>query len=381
MTPERPTGRSGARAEAAAIRRGLPFPAGLPALPAEARAWARDFASALADHRLYLLVILVYWAACLALAPLLGAEEVVSIRPYTSSFLMLAGAFAGAALLGHAVRMMAVVRPEGSLTAAIGADIARRFLAPRRLAYIAAAVGPAPLFITTFGSFKRMIPYVDPFSWDPAFMAWDKALHGGRHAWELLQPILGAPLVTSALNATYNLWFFVILLSFLWQASSCKRPALRRRFLLSFLACWILLGTVLAALFASAGPCYYGRVTGLADPYAPLMQYLEGVQAHYPVWSLKVQELLWQTYESRGTTLGGGISAMPSLHVATSVLLALVGWKINRLAGIAYSLFALAIFLGSVHLGWHYAIDGYVAAAAAVAIWAAAGRKSVSRSV
>jgi hypothetical protein len=40
--------------------------------------------------------------------------------------------------------------------------------------------------------------------------------------------------------------------------------------------------------------------------------------------------------------------------------------------------FAAAIMIGSVHLGWHYAIDGYVGGLVATALWYATGR-AISR--
>jgi hypothetical protein len=43
-------------------------------------------------------------------------------------------------------------------------------------------------------------------------------------------------------------------------------------------------------------------------------------------------------------------------------------------AGRALAAFAVVIFLGSVMLGWHYAIDGYVGAAGVAAIWWWCGR-------
>jgi hypothetical protein len=32
-------------------------------------------------------------------------------------------------------------------------------------------------------------------------------------------------------------------------------------------------------------------------------------------------------------------------------------------------IYAALIFVGSIHLGWHYAVDGIVGAAAAIAVW------------
>ena len=42
-------------------------------------------------------------------------------------------------------------------------------------------------------------------------------------------------------------------------------------------------------------------------------------------------------------------------------------------AGWLVAAYALVIQIGSVHLGWHYAIDGYVGAALALSIWLVAG--------
>jgi hypothetical protein len=193
-------------------------------------------------------------------------------------------------------------------------------------------------------------------------------LHGGFHPWQLLQPMLEQPLITSSISFLYNLWFFVMFTVVLWQAWS-QNLYIRMRFLWSFVLLWVLLGTIAAILLSSAGPCYYGRVTGLPDPYAPLMDYLRHVSRTYPVWALGTQEQLWLGYKTGGTHLVGGISAMPSLHIATSVLFALVGWKASPYLGIALTFFAIVIQIGSVHLGWHYAIDGYFAAVCSIGIW------------
>ncbi|WP_395400070.1 phosphatase PAP2 family protein [Pseudoduganella sp. UC29_106] len=63
----------------------------------------------------------------------------------------------------------------------------------------------------------------------------------------------------------------------------------------------------------------------------------------------------------------------PALHVASSALIALLGWRVNRALGVAGTIFALLILIGSVHLGRHYALDGYVGAAGACLIWRVTG--------
>jgi hypothetical protein len=124
------------------------------------------------------------------------------------------------------------------------------------------------------------------------------------------------------------------------------------------------------ANLASSSPL---KITGLPDPFAPLMAYLR--EANQFVWlpALDVQEMLWTGYVNRGIQFGGGISAMPSLHLATSFSFALLGFAINRRLGLLFALFTGLILIGSVHLGWHYALDGYAAILATWPIWWAVG--------
>ena len=65
---------------------------------------------------------------------------------------------------------------------------------------------------------------------------------------------------------------------------------------------------------------------------------------------------------------------MPSVHNALAVLFALAAFRLNRTAGWALAAYAGLIWLGSVHLGWHYAVDGLVAAALTAGLWRVAGR-------
>jgi membrane-associated phospholipid phosphatase len=107
----------------------------------------------------------------------------------------------------------------------------------------------------------------------------------------------------------------------------------------------------------------------LPDPYAPLMSYLHHVDETHSIWALGAQDMLWGNYQMRDVMVGSGISAMPSMHVAIATLFALVCWRVRRWLGIVMATYAVIIMLGSVHLGWHYAVDGYLGAAGMLAIW------------
>jgi hypothetical protein len=141
----------------------------------------------------------------------------------------------------------------------------------------------------------------------------------------------------------------------------------------------MVLGNGFATWLSSAGPCYYGLVVGQPDPYAPLMEYLRWANTHFPVWALDVQQMLWSDYEAGALAVGRGISAMPSLHVATSTLVLLLAWRYGRWARWSAGLFVSLILIGSVHLAWHYAIDGYLSLVLTLLIWKIAG--SVARRV
>lgn len=222
---------------------------------------------------------------------------------------------------------------------------------------------------TAYSYFKSTIPYLQPFAWDPYFDRMDMWLHGGVRPWELLQPVLGWPLVSFAVNFVYNLWFFVMIGVWLWLAFTLHKKAARREFLLAFLLTWMIGGSVLATVFSSAGPCYYAHLIPGADPYTGLMTYLQGVDGNwFPIWALNTQDMLWQGYIDPANNLSG-ISAMPSMHMATATLLVPLAFRMDRRIGWAAVVFWLMILIGSVHLGWHYAVDSYAGAAIAAASW------------
>jgi hypothetical protein len=68
-----------------------------------------------------------------------------------------------------------------------------------------------------------------------------------------------------------------------------------------------------------------------------------------------------------------GISAMPSVHNASALLMVLVVWNKTLFVRSVAVIHALLIFIGSIHLAWHYAVDSYLAWAMALVIWWAAG--------
>jgi hypothetical protein len=234
----------------------------------------------------------------------------------------------------------------------------------------------APPFQSTFNSLKQALPHIVPFSWDTKFAAADRAMHGGRDAWELLRPLLLHPEVILALDFAYAFWFVALLLFLVWGAWSIH-TRLRMQALMTAMLVWAVCGMVLAFVFSSAGPCYFSQVVPGESEYTydELLSLIDDHQsAGLPVLARFNQVALWQHYQSGIWLPFGGISAMPSVHVSMATLFVLVGWRRHPLAGMLLALYAVLIQVGSVALGWHYAIDGYVGALVTLALWLFVGR-------
>lgn len=232
-----------------------------------------------------------------------------------------------------------------------------------------------PVLLASYGMLKMLMPRFAPFQYDALFARIDAALFFGHQPWELTHALFGGIAATRAIDVAYTAWVFLLSVAIVWFALAAPRME-RARFFLSFTAIWILLGTVGAYLGSSAGPCFLHLMGNASAPeFAGLMQRLADISAATAsggrpgLGAVGWQEVLWNAHTSQNVSFSMGISAMPSLHNAISVLYVLAAFRLGRVAGWITLAFAAAIFVGSVHLAWHYAIDGIVAAIAVIPIW------------
>jgi hypothetical protein len=255
-----------------------------------------------------------------------------------------------------------------------------RYVSAERVAGAAVASLAICIVMNTYVSWKRAIPTLQPFSWDARFAELDRALHFGRDPWEWLTPMLRSAEATWVVDQLYFGYFVALVLMFAWQAWSADRQV-RRRFFLSVALAWLLMGNWAATLFSSAGPCYYAHVVGTPDPFAPLFQRLAEIGDQRALAAPWLQDQVWRAHQAGMSAPYRGISAMPSMHVAITFLFALTGFARSRLTGVVTGGYAAVVVLGSVLLGWHYAIDAYASLLGAWLIWRLAGRLIAVRGI
>lgn len=227
------------------------------------------------------------------------------------------------------------------------------------------------IFMPVFSAMKSAISLFATYSWDGIFTSWDRYIHNGD-AWEMIHPLVGFPAATFILNLFYNFWIVVIYAGTVFFALRLQSPALRQRFLISYFACWTILGIVGAISLASVGPTFVEPLLG-QHHFDPLTAYLNNANRYYPIFSLGVQEGLVERYYASDVGLGAGISAMPSMHVSKAFIFFLAMRHVSRAAAAALGLFVVIIMVSSVHLGYHYAIDGYVSIVLTLVIWTLSG--------
>ncbi|MES0177189.1 phosphatase PAP2 family protein [Mesorhizobium sp. M0025] len=227
------------------------------------------------------------------------------------------------------------------------------------------------IFQSTFTSVKNGMSVLRKgFPYDRALADIDAYLHFGTDPWRWLYVIGKHDWVRESVGWNYDMLWFIICYSMLFfMVTSPRTTHLKRRYVLSFMVVWVVVGNILAGLFMSAGPAFYGYVTGDVPRFGEQLSFL--AQSPSASSAAVYQQYLW-TLQTEGVTgLASGISAFPSVHVALITLNAVYTWEYDQRLGAIAFLYVAFIVASSVYLGWHYAIDGYAAVALTIALCAA----------
>jgi len=317
-----------------------------------------------------------FFIASLAMNLSMGRDMGASAGPYLSLVFgfILPITFAASLILVF-LYLLLIKRPESPSKAMI--EFYRPLLTdPQRYANGLAVISCMLLGFVAFADMKPLIPLINAYSWDESFMRLDRLLHFGQDPWRLLDPILGSKIVTQWMNYAYNIWFIVMFSFWMGAAWSTKshqahNEALgwERQFLVSFILCWIIGGMILATLFSSMGPAFYDLIDPVNNPYASQMAGLGAIHETHPLWAVDSHAMLREAYLNPTPGQLSGISAMPSIHNATSTLFMLAAYRIHKKLGHVMLGFLICIILGSVHLAWHYAVDAYLGIIVAIILW------------
>jgi hypothetical protein len=226
-----------------------------------------------------------------------------------------------------------------------------------------------PLFLIGFTTAKSAIPFLVGYTWD-AFWADTDRLIFREDVWELTQGLIG----------TSTLWFWQWFYTVGWGAALFfsagavtlyARPRTVAIFFTAMFATWFFGGWLMAYCFSAAGPVFAHLFEpSLGDRFEPLRHALAANLGDGAIG--ETQAYLQSAAYSHIVLKGGGISAMPSMHLG-AVSIYVLGARGTKWLLPAIVFWAI-IFTGSAYFGYHYWVDGIVAAAVAWLCWGLSAR-------
>ena len=215
---------------------------------------------------------------------------------------------------------------------------------------------------------KQAIPFINPRLYDAELRTVDQWTHLGINPNTAVVALLGAPALAFLFDKLYVLWYLLKPLTLAYFAVTPDRK-LHSAFFSAYFAMWIF-GGLIAVSLPSLGPIYTHPewFAGLNARIARSLQ--TRLMTHYQSALSHPEQYKVFIYE--------GIAAFPSLHVGIAALFAFFAYSVNRKVGYAFATYAVIVQIGSVLLGWHYAVDGYFATLLAYAFFRmATGRLEV----
>ena len=205
---------------------------------------------------------------------------------------------------------------------------------------------------------KSMMPLIADFWADQSLADVDAALFG-RDPW----PLFRAGWLMPLYGYLYLLWFPVTFVTLGFVAFSRRDLS---PVVVAFIATLVIGGTLGQYLLPSAGPIFYERI-GLGPRFAELV-----ATNHFSF--NRVSDYLWMHYQARDASLGTGISAMPSVHVALATWTACAWYRVWRPLTVPAVIYAAGIWAASIASGWHYSTDGLAGMLVALACFYLAHR-------
>lgn len=227
-----------------------------------------------------------------------------------------------------------------------------------------------PLFLGAYTWAKASIPFVVGYPWESFWADLDHTLLRAD-GWRIAHAVMPDMFAYSWTYFYAIVWAFALVFSGALLTVFASRRTVAT-FYTALMLSWFIGGFLMAYALSAAGPVFVHLVDpSLADRFAPLRAELLAALGPDNI-VLKTQHYLAAGIDSRIALKGSGISAMPSMHIATVTVILLAAWK-TRWRGLALLFWGMTFF-GSVYLGYHYAVDAPVAAAVAIGCWAVARR-------